>query len=130
MGFTKSNLKKDYVRIKRKWWNFWKFEELAIFISKRYDDAWKEVVITKNGSPSWGLELEDWVKDDIRQKLKSKCLKHHKYIKRSKKLIVEFYTWRSIQFSIKMEFHYHDGEIYLNNDKSLKRQKILESIGI
>jgi hypothetical protein len=70
MGFTKSNLKKDYIRIKRKWWNFWKFEELTIFISKRYDDAWKEVVTKQNGSSSWSLELEDWVKDDIRQKLK------------------------------------------------------------
>jgi predicted metal-dependent hydrolase len=129
MGFIKKQ-NQEGIKTIRKWWKFWENEEVTIFIPTRYDDAWKEVEIKKGNQTTWSLELEDWVKEDIRGQLEIKCQNYLNKIKRSKKLKVNFYTWRSISAVISMDFYYIDGEIYFDSDKSLKRQKILDKIGI
>ena len=129
MGFLKKQ-NQEGVRIIRKWWKFWENEELSIFIPTRYDDAWKEVETKEGNKTTWSLKLEDWVVEDIRSQLEIRCQNNLSKIKKSKKLTVRFYTWRSISSNIIMDFYYIDGLIYFDSDKSLKRQKILDKIGI
>ncbi len=128
MGVIKQN--KEGVKITRKWWKFWEIQELNVYIPSRYDDAWEDIEKRNGNTTTCTIELKDWVKEDVRDQLKIKCQENLSKIKRSKKLTVNFYTWRNISSNVVMGFYYIDGEVYFDSDKSLKRHKILNKIGI
>lgn len=76
------------------------------------------------------MELSNWVKDDIRKLLKDLVLDCPKLVSKAKKLHVRFRTTEHGQQYIDgMDFYLRD-DIYFDSDEAIKREKILNKLGI
>jgi hypothetical protein len=107
----------------RRWWKLKEYEELEVTLPTRYMDCWEE----KEFHKSCMLVLKDWVLDDIREQLIEKVKKIKNEIKRSKRLLVSFYTEDTDRLN-KIEFYLINGKIYLEDDNTIRRNKILEKL--
>ena len=140
-----------YLKVLRKWWRFWQIDLIVVGLATTYNDAYQEVensqiLYSESGEPigrtstiSW--ELKESVKEDIRSQLSTFLISQslwNSYGKKmmcSKKLAVKFYenlgydnmaTWGPTQ----LPFYIRDGKIYFDSDLSIKREKVLEELGI
>ena len=130
MGVTKIQ-NSDYKITRYSFWKFWVIDELEFALPTRYSDAYQEVEKKLPNSTSYSIELRPWVIEDIREQLSNKVHKYHKLVSRSKKLRVDFRTTQDFQFYNNLiDFYYIDGEIYFDSDESIKREKILNKLGI
>ena len=130
MGVTKVQ-NSDYKITRYSFWKFWKIDELEINLPTRYSDAYHEVEKKSPNGTSYSIELESWVIEDVREQLSNKVHKYQKLVNRSKKLRVNFRTSLDLQFcSNIIDFYFIDGEIYFDSDESIKREKILNKLGV
>ena len=130
MGVTKIQ-NSDYEITRYSFWKFWAIDELEFSLPTRYSDAYKEVEKKLPNGTSYSIELDSWVIEDVREQLSNKVHKYQKLVSRSKKLRVNFRTSHESQFySSIIDFYYIDGEIYFDSDESIKREKILNKLGI
>jgi hypothetical protein len=131
MGVTKIQNSDDYIITRYSFWKFWKIDELEINLPTRYSDAYHEVEKKSPNGTSYSIELKSWVIDDVREQLYNKVHKYQKLVNRSKKLRVNFRTSLDFQFySNIIDFYFIDGGIYFDSDESIKREKLLNKLGI
>ena len=122
---------KDYKIYRRFWWKFWQIDQLEFTLSSRYEDAYEEVEKKLINGTQWSMELKSWVIDDLREQLSSRILTYNKLVKKSKKLSVRFGTSGSGQrFSDRMDFYVWGEDIYFDSDESIKRERLLNKLGI
>ena len=76
------------------------------------------------------MELSDWVKDDIRKQLKELILECPELLSKAKKLNVRFNTTGHGQRYIDDMDFYLRGNIYFDSDEAIKREKLLNKLGI
>ena len=129
MGFSKKY--KGYTAYRKYWFKFWQVDTLEFSLPTRYQDAYEEVEHkTMNGTNiTW--ELMNWVKKDIREQLKMKVLDCPDLVTKAKKLQVQFKTndWGQ-NFTDVMQFYLRGGDIYFDSDEAIKREKLLNKLGI
>ena len=129
MGVTKKEVK-DYTITRYSFWKFWQVDELEFNLPTIYEDAYVEVEKKFTNGSEISMELADWVKDDIREQLKSRIITYPHLVQKAKKLVVKFHTNESGQnYTERMPF-YIGGDIYFDCDESIKRDKILSKLGI
>lgn len=139
--------------IRSRWWKFWQIDLVIVNLPTSYRDAYYEVeksgiIYSEVGMPcgkssSTWWELKDWVKEDIRSQLSgfliSKKLweSYGEKILASKKLQVKFGAWDNFAHAVfddedadTLDFYIRGGEIYFDSDLVIKREKVLERIGI
>jgi hypothetical protein len=76
------------------------------------------------------MELSNWVKDDIREQLKSRIITYPNLVRKAKTLKVNFRTsYMGLPSSDSMNFYMH-GDIYFDSDDAIKRQRLLDKLGI
>ncbi len=127
MGVAKE--RSDY-KITRKWWKFWKIDTLEFNIHTRYEDAYEEVEKKLFNGSQFSMELSNWVKDDIREQLKSRIITYPNLVRKAKTLKVNFRTsYMGLPSSDSMNFYMH-GDIYFDSDDAIKRQRLLDKLGI
>jgi hypothetical protein len=73
MGVTKVEVK-DYTITRYSFWKFWQVDELEFNLPTRYEGAYVEVEKKLINGSQISMELVDWVKDDIREQLKSRII--------------------------------------------------------
>lgn len=133
MGVTKIE-NKDYRIIRRgfgSFWKFWQIDELEFTLPTQYSDAYEEVEKKLINGNEWSIVLSSWVIEDIREQLASRVSTYDKLVKKAKKLMVVFSTSESGQrFIDRMNFYVIDGGIYFDVDDAIKRQKLLNKLGI
>ena len=129
--FLYSKKYKEYKIYRKSWWKFWLIDKLEFTLSSRYEDAYQEVERKNINGSSLSYELMDWVKDDIRQQLKTRVLVHNKLVNKAKKLSVRFRTSQDGQhFVDTLDFYNRGGDIYFDSDDAIKREKLLSKLGI
>jgi len=128
MGYKKEY--KDYIVTRETWWKFWQIDSLLFILPTNYNDAYEEVDRKTMNGHSWSMELMDWVKDDIREQLKSRIITYPDLVTKAKKLSVQFRTsYEGQNYTDKMDF-YARGDIYFDSDEAIKREKLLNKLGI
>ena len=121
---------KDCKIYRKTWWKFWLIDELEFKLPTRYEDAYQEVERKTMNGWSLSYELMDWVKNDIREQLKSRVITYPDLVTKSKKLVVRFGTRQDGQhYTDRMQF-YLRGDIYFDSDEAIKREKLLNKLGI
>lgn len=124
---------KDYNIHRNHWWKFWAIDELEFILHTRYQDAYKEVEKkTKNGY-QYSMELESWVIEDIREQLLEKVVKCPGLVRKAKSLRVQFSSTMNNPFNrylTTIPFYCIDRSIYFDSDESIKREKLLNKLGI
>jgi hypothetical protein len=127
MGVAKE--RSDY-KITRKWWKFWEIDTLEFNIHTRYEDAYEGVEKKLPNGSQFSMELLNWVKDDIREQLKSRIITYPNLVRKAKTLKVNFRTsYMGLPSSDSMNFYMH-GDIYFDSDDAIKRQRLLDKLGI
>ncbi len=121
---------KVYNIYRKHWWRFWQIDVLEFSLPTRYCDAYKEVERKTINGHSYTMELCDWVKDDIREQLSTMIVNHNKLVKKSKKLKVSFYTDMGYASLDTMCFYIIDKGIYFDSDDAIKRERLLNKLGI
>jgi hypothetical protein len=122
---------KDYKIVRNSWWKFWQIDQLEFTLPTRYEDAYEEVEKKLINGTSYSMELSSWVIEDVREQLTSRVSTYDKLVKKAKKLSVNFHTRDSGQLYIDgRDFYIIDGEIYFDSDESMKRDKLLSSLGL
>lgn len=131
MNFRKFERKrKPYYTIFRYWWKFWQIDVLEFTLPTCYEEAYEEVERKTLTGKEYSMELYDWVKDDIRDQLIVLVLECPKLVSKAKKLHVKFRTTgHGNQYIDGMDF-YLRGDIYFDSDEAIKREKILNKLGI
>ncbi len=128
MGSKKQH--KKYIIHRKSWWKFWEIDELEFILPTRYQDAYEEVERKTFSGHSYSMELMDWVKDDIRQQLKSLIVTNPDPVTKAKKLSVQFRSKQDgYNYVDKMQF-YALGDIYFDCDRVVKRENLLKKLGI
>ena len=133
--------RKGYKIIRYSFLKFWLIDTLEFNLPSRYLNAYEEVekklyLQSLDGSytsiNTWSTNLKSYVVEDIRQQLSAKILNHEKLVKKAKRLIVNFDTKENNSYyqSNSMNFYIIDGVIYFDSDKVIKREKILNQLGI
>jgi hypothetical protein len=133
--------RKGYKIIRYSFLKFWLIDTLEFNLPSRYLNAYEEVekklyLQSLDGSytsiNTWSTNLKSYVVEDIRQQLSAKILNHEKLVKKDKRLIVNFDTKENNSYyqSNSMNFYIIDGVIYFDSDKVIKREKILNQLGI
>jgi hypothetical protein len=114
---------KCYTIHRYSWWKFWQIDLLSINLPSCYSDAYEP----KDDSEV----LMDWVKKDVLEQLTMLVGKYQKLLKKAKKLEVKFYTTYCAQKYVDGIYFYIDGgDIFLYDDVAIRRNSILESLGI
>lgn len=122
---------KDYKIHRNKWWRFWQIDRLEFTLYTRYQDAYQEVETKTLKETTYSWELMDWVIKDVREQLEPKVKKSLKLVKKAKSLKVKFRSSELTHHSITtLDFYYIDGYIYFDSDESIKRERILNKLGI
>jgi hypothetical protein len=135
MGVTKVEVK-DYTITRYSFWKFWQVDELEFRLQTRYGktrygNPYEEVKRkTMDGRTYYSMELMDWVKDDIRKQLKSRIITYPDLVTKAKLLKVRFYTNNSTWTTSTMDFYIRSGGIHFASDKMVKRERLLEQLGI
>ena len=122
---------KDYKIVRNSWWRFWQIDQLEFILPTRYEDAYEEVTKRILNGNSWSMELSSWVIEDVRRQLMSRVSTYSKVVAKAKRLSVTFHTREGSQYYIDgMDFYIINGEIYFDSDESMKRDKLLSSLGL
>ena len=122
---------KDYKIVRHSWWKFWQVDELEFTLSTRYQDAYEEVEKKLLNGTEWSMVLSSWVIEDIREQLDISISTYSKLVKKAKKLSVRFHTSESGQRFIDcMNFYVIDGGVYFDSDDAIKRERLLNKLGI
>jgi hypothetical protein len=122
---------KDYKIYRSSWWKFWEIDELEFNLPTRYEDAYEEVEKKLINGSQISMELMDWVKDDIREQLVTRIITYGKLANKAKRLSVKFRTREIHQFyKDGMDFYVRDGGIYFDCDEAIKRERLLNKLGI
>ena len=122
---------KDYKIVRHSWWKFWQIDELEFTLSTRYQDAYEEVEKKLLNGTEWSMVLSSWVIEDIREQLAISVSTYSKLVKKTKNLSVRFHTSESGQRFIDcMNFYVIDGGVYFDSDDAIKREKLLNKLGI
>ena len=122
---------KDYKIVRHSWWKFWQVDEIEFTLSTRYQDAYEEVEKKLVNGTEWSMVLSSWVIEDIREQLVISVSTYSKLVKKAKKLSVRFHTSESGQRFIDcMNFYVIDGGVYFDSDDAIKREKLLNKLGI
>lgn len=122
---------KDYKIYRSSWWRFWEVDSLEFSLPTRYEDAYEEVEKKLINGTSYSMELRQWVIEDVREQLATRVFTYGKLVKKAKKLSVNFNTRDSGQFFIDgMDFYLRGEEIYFDCDDAIKREKLLNKLGI
>jgi hypothetical protein len=133
--------KKGYKIIRYSFWKFWTIDRLEFSLPSRYLNAYEEVEkklyleSSVDGSytsiNTWSTNLKSCVIEDIREQLSARVLNHEKLVKKAKKLSVNFLTKENNNYYIDdLNFYIIDGGIYFDSDEAIKREKILNKLGI
>ena len=122
---------KDYKIVRHSWWKFWQVDELEFTLSTRYQDAYEEVEKKLLNGTEWSMVLSSWVIEDIREQLAISVSTYSKLVKKTKNLSVRFHTSESGQRFIDcMNFYVIDGGVYFDSDDAIKRERLLNKLGI
>lgn len=122
---------KDYKIYRSSWWKFWEIDSLEFNLPTRYEDAYQEVEKKLINGTSYSMELRSWVIEDVREQLVTRIVTYGKLTKKAKKLSVKFHTRDSGQFYTDgMDFYLRGEEIYFDLDDAIKREKLLNKLGI
>jgi len=129
MGYIKEY--KDYKIYRSSWWKFWEIDELEFNLPTRYEDAYQEVEKKMINGSQISMELRSWVIEDVRDQLVNRIVTYGKLAKKAKKLSVKFSTSEHHQFyKDGMDFYVRDGGIYFDSDDAIKRERLLNKLGI
>lgn len=129
MGVTKVEVK-DYTITRYSFWKFWQVDELEFNLPTRYEGAYVEVEKKLIDGSQISMELADWVKDDIREQLKSRIITYPHLVTKAKKLSVRFHTKEYHQYYVTSMPFYMKGDIYFDCDEAIKRDRLLSKLGI
>ena len=129
MGVTKIEVK-DYTITRYSFWKFWQVDELEFDLPTRYEEAYVEVEKKLINGSQISMELADWVKDDIREQLKSRIITYPDLVAKAKKLSVKFRTREYGQYYVERMPFYMKGDIYFDCDEAIRRDKLLSKLGI
>ena len=129
MGVTKVEVK-DYTITRNSFWKFWEIDELEFNLPTRYEGAYEEVEKKLINGSQISMELVDWVKDDIREQLKSRIITYPDLVRKAKKFSVKFQTREYGQYYTTSMSFYMKGDIYFDCDEAIKRDKLLSKLGI
>ena len=122
---------KDYTISRSSWWKFWEVDGLEFTLPTRYEDAYQEVEKKLINGSSYSMELRSWVIEDVREQLSMRIVTYGKLAKKAKKLSVKFHTRESSQFYTDgMDFYLRGEGIYFDCDNVIKREKLLNKLGI
>ena len=121
---------KDYKILRNSWWRFWEVDELEFNLPSRYEEAYEEVEKKLIDGSQISMELADWVKDDIREQLKSRIITYPHLVTKAKKLSVRFHTREYGQYYTSSMPFYMKGDIYFDSDEVIRRDKLLSKLGI
>ena len=133
MGVQKQGKHKIYIckTYRNSWWKFWKIDHLEFELLTRYDNAYKEVIRKTINGKTYSMELNSWVVEDVREKLLVRIKTYSKLVKKAKKLSVKFSTRESGQYyTDSMDFYIRGEGIYFDSDNAIKRDNILNQLGI
>lgn len=123
--------KKPYSIFRYSWWKFWRIDVLEFTLPTAYQEAYEEVERKTLTGSEYSMELSNWVKDDIREQLIDLVLEHQEVTINARKLHVRFRTTEHGQQYIDgMDFYLRDGGIYFDSDEAIKREKLLNKLGI
>jgi len=129
MGYIKEY--KDYKIYRSSWWKFWEIDELEFNLPTRYEDAYQEVEKKLINGTSYSMELKSWVIEDVREQLSIRIVTYGKLAMRAKRLSVKFSTREHHQFyKDGMNFYLRGDEIYFDSDDAIKRERLLNKLGI
>jgi len=130
MGVTKKEVK-DYTITRNSFWKFWKIDELELNLPTRYEDAYEEVEKKLINGSQITMELKSWVIEDVREQLAIRVQTYRKEVAKAKKLKVSFGTREDHQYYFdSMNFYIRDGHIYFDLDDAIKRERLLNKLGI
>ncbi len=129
MGVTKKEVK-DYTITRYSFWKFWEIDELEFNLPTRYEGAYVEVEKKLIDGSQISMELADWVKDDLREQLKSRIITYPDLVRKAKKLSVKFQTREYHQYYTTSMPFYMKGDIYFDCDEAIRRDKLLSKLGI
>jgi len=121
---------KDYTITRYSFWKFWDIDELEFNLPTRYEDAYEEIEKKLINGSQISMELADWVKDDLREQLKSRIITYPHLVTKAKKLSVRFHTRVYNQYYVDRMPFYMKGDIYFDCDEAIKRDKLLSKLGI
>lgn len=122
---------KDYTMRRSSWWRFWKVDHLEFNLPTRYEDAYEEVEKKLINGREWSMILSSWVIEDVREQLASRVFTYDNLTKKAKRLSVSFNTRESGQYyTDSMNFYIIDNSIYFDSDDAIKREKLLNKLGI
>lgn len=122
---------KDYKIYRSSWWRFWEVDRLDFSLPTRYEDAYEEIEKKLINGTSYSMELRQWVIEDVREQLATRVFTYAKLVKKAKRLSVKFHTRDSGQFwTDGMDFYLSGEEIYFDSDNAIKRDKLLNKLGI
>lgn len=129
MAFVKQY--KDYKIVRYSWWKFWEIDRLEFLLPSVYQDAYEEVQVkTFNGFASM-FELKSFVIEDVRQQLAQRIKTYEELTLKAKKLSVKIHTNESGQrYYDGLQFYIRNGEVYFDTDNAIKREKLLNKLGI
>ena len=129
MGYIKEY--KDYKIYRSSWWKFWEIDSLEFTLPTRYEDAYQEVEKKLINGSQISIELKSWVIEDVREQLVTRIVTYGKLANKAKKLSVKFSTRDSgLFYTDGMDFYLVGEGIYFDSDVSIKREKILNKLGI
>ena len=129
MGYIKEY--KDYKIYRSSWWKFWEIDELEFNLPTRYEDAYEEVEKKLINGSQISMELKSWVIEDVRNQLFTRIVTYGKLAMRAKRLSVKFSTREHHQFyKDGMNFYLRGDEIYFDSDDAIKRERLLNKLGI
>jgi hypothetical protein len=129
MGVTKVEVK-DYTITRYSFWKFWEVDELEFNLPSRYEEAYVEVERKLINGSEISMQLADWVKDDLREQLKSRIITYPHLVTKAKKLSVRFHTRVYNQYYVERMPFYMKGDIYFDCDEAIRRDKLLSKLGI
>jgi hypothetical protein len=130
MGVTKKEVK-DYTITRNSFWKFWEVDELEFNLPTSYGGAYEEVEKKLIDGFEISMELANWVKEDIREQLKSRIITYPHLVRKAKGLKVKFYTRdTSWSCSSSMNFYILDDLIYFDSDDAIRRDRLLSTLGI
>lgn len=104
-------------------------DEIVFSIPTVYSDPYDEILEKTINGERWMLKVSNWVIEDLRQQLKDGILINNEIIK-SKKLSVRFLINQHGVESEKIQFYIINGDIYFESDSIIRRNNILEYLGI
>lgn len=122
---------KDYKIVRHSWWKFWEIDRLEFSLPSVYQDAYEEVEVKTFNGTQLSMELRPWVIEDVRQQLGLRIKTYEALTLKAKKLSVKIHTDESGQrYYDGLQFYIRAGQVYFDSDNAIKREKLLNKLGI